>query len=363
MNDVSPPGRTGHWRYFTEDGTDIRLWINEPPDAIQAIIEATGTFYEAAALRLLRELLPADPRIVDIGANFGNHSVYFARICGAARVLPIEPNPEIIPELRANLAANECTADLSCLGVAAGARRGQLHLCLDPADAVIFNRGGTRLVDSMELATGTAVPVVPLDEIVTDEVDLVKIDVEGMAVPVLEGARALLARCAPLIFVEIGVSEMSAFFDWLSASSYRVAGALSDYVGLINLILQPTTLPPRAVAGWVAHPQARIAQALTEAEAAGAHAKRADETLLSTLVRSAALERSHIQMTAQAMTQIASLTETVRRLDAEIGRLRRVEGSTIWQATKFLRRYGEGAPQWLRNALRRGIKSDGRIQH
>ena len=148
--------------------------FNEPPDAIQAVIEATGNFYEVAALRLLRELLPANPRIVDIGANFGNHSVYFARICGAAQVLSIEPNPEIIPELRANLAANECTADLSCLGVAIGARRSQLHLCLDPADAVISNRGGTRLVDNVELATGPAVPVVPLDELVTGEIDLVR---------------------------------------------------------------------------------------------------------------------------------------------------------------------------------------------
>jgi FkbM family methyltransferase len=229
MNDAQLSTRPGHWRHFAEDGTDVQLWINEPPDTIQTIIDATGTFYEVGALRLLRALLPPAPRIVDIGANFGNHSVYFARICGAEWLLPIEPNPEVVPELRTNLAANGCSADLSCLGVAVGARRGQLHLCLDPTDAAILNRGGTRLVDNPSQATGPVVPVMPLDELIVDRVDLLKIDVEGMAVSALG---AVIAQYTPLIFIEVGVSEMSAFFDWLFASSYRVAGCA---VGLCRL--------------------------------------------------------------------------------------------------------------------------------
>jgi FkbM family methyltransferase len=353
MNDAQLSTRPGHWRHFAEDGTDVQLWINEPPDTIQTIIDATGTFYEVGALRLLRALLPPAPRIVDIGANFGNHSVYFARICGAEWLLPIEPNPEVVPELRTNLAANGCSADLSCLGVAVGARRGQLHLCLDPTDAAILNRGGTRLVDNPSQATGPVVPVMPLDELIVDRVDLLKIDVEGMAVSALEGAHAVIAQYTPLIFIEVGVSEMSAFFDWLFASSYRVAGALSDYVGLTNLVLQPTTSQPRPVASGAANADARIAQALTKAEVAIAHAGQADMTLRSTLARSGALERSHVQATTEILARVTSLTHTVDQLSTEIARLRTIESSTVWQATYVIRKFGDRAPKWLRNALRR----------
>lgn len=355
MDDFSQPSRAGHWCHFTEDGIDIQLWINEPPDTIQAAIQQTGTFYEVGALRLLRALLPPSPRIVDIGANFGNHSVYFARIGDAAWLLPIEPNPEVIPELRKNLAANGCSADLSYLGVAVGARPGRLHLCLDPADAVIHNRGGTRLVDSHEQATGPTVPVIPLDDLVSGDIDLVKIDVEGMAVAVLEGASALIERCAPLILVEVNVCEMPAFFDWLCTSSYRVAGASSDYIGLTNVVLQHSQSRSPFTAGDAAGPEARIAQALTNAEAATAHAERADATLRSTLARSGALERCHAQARAQSVVQVRDLTETIHELSTEVARLRAIETNTTWKPSEFIRWVSDGAPKWLRGMLRQHL--------
>ena len=149
-NELTRLDRPGRWVTVSEAGIDCSFWINAEPDVVQSVIEATRSFYEVDALRLLRQLLRPAPRIVDVGANIGNHSVFFARICGAQWVLPIEPNPEVLPELRANLAANRCSAaDLTHLGVAAGAERGVLGIRLDGADRVIRNRGATRLVPDM----------------------------------------------------------------------------------------------------------------------------------------------------------------------------------------------------------------------
>jgi FkbM family methyltransferase len=325
MPDSELTGRAGHWRTITEAGIQCRLWINDPPDVLQVDIDRTGLFYEAPALRLVQSLLPPAPRIVDVGANFGNHSVFFSRICRASWLLPLEPNPKLLPELRANLSANSCPAELAHLGVAIGAERGELYLRLDPADADIRNRGGTRLVQAADDATDVAVPVMPLDELVSDSVDLIKIDVEGMGVDVLRGATRLIARCAPLIFIEVGIEEMPAFFDWLRAAPYRVAGALSDYVGLTNLLLQPTTDHPAATAGPADQAAARIAEALAEAAAAKAHAARADASLAAALERLDGIQKSSAKAIADAK---AAAERELPILRNEITRLRIIEQGT-----------------------------------
>jgi hypothetical protein len=107
------------------------------------------------------------------------------------------------------------------------------------------------------------------------------------------------------------------------------------------------------VASGAANADARIAQALTKAEVAIAHAGQADMTLRSTLARSGALERSHVQATTEILARVTSLTHTVDQLSTEIARLRTIESSTVWQATYVIRKFGDRAPKWLRNALRR----------
>jgi len=49
---------------------------------------------------------------------------------------------------------------------------------------------------------GEDVPVVTLDQLAMTNVKLIKIDVEGMEVDVLAGAKATLARCRPILYVE-----------------------------------------------------------------------------------------------------------------------------------------------------------------
>jgi hypothetical protein len=41
-----------------------------------------------------------------------------------------------------------------------------------------------------------------LDDFAFDEVDFIKVDVEGFELQVLEGARETLARCRPIVIVE-----------------------------------------------------------------------------------------------------------------------------------------------------------------
>src|SRR5262249_13089941 len=74
-------------------------------DAIAREIRAHRAFFE---LDVLEHVLLAGPRggvYLDVGANIGNHAVYFGRYC-ADRVVAIEPHPALLPILRQNLERN-----------------------------------------------------------------------------------------------------------------------------------------------------------------------------------------------------------------------------------------------------------------
>ncbi|HJQ35761.1 MAG TPA: FkbM family methyltransferase [Thermoanaerobaculia bacterium] len=389
MDDITQPNRPGRWVEIVEAGIECRFWIDDEPDSIQAEIANTRTFYEIEPLRLAHELLPSSARVVDVGANIGNHSVFFSRICNAEWVLPIEPNLDVLPQLRGNLAANGCSAaDLSQLGVAAGAARRTGAMRLDGADRAIRNRGGARLVSDVG-EEETLVEVVPLDEIVDGHVDLVKLDVEGMALEVLEGANRMIERSQPIVVVEVGVEEMPGLFEWAWDARYQAIAAFADYPGLTNLVLRPAARVPTGALS-VQDAEAKIARALARVAATSARADRANAT--AELASSAAAEaHAHAEVAERRLaesTELAELLEarsltaeahaevaerrlaesTAQRDDAvsradeaeraaaaerlEVARLRGIEESLTWRATYPLRRLLELIPSAVRLRLR-----------
>lgn len=233
------PGRKGEWFRFEHEAMSFVFWVDNRPDSIQDYIVRTGGFYELEALQLMRDILPPKARIIDVGANIGNHAIYFDRICGAGRVFVIEPNPDVIDDLKANAAANGCEAiDFSQTGFAVGSEAGVGSLFLSASDDAIRNRGGlsiSRQAGSME----QVVPIRRLDDLDLGEIDFIKIDVEGNALAVLEGARSLIARCRPEIFVEIDIPDVPAFAAWLGENGYTIAAAVQYHFGILNFLLVP----------------------------------------------------------------------------------------------------------------------------
>lgn len=226
----------GRWLEFDHGRRLVRFWIPALPDTIEAEIVRTGDFYESDQLDFIAALLPRHASIVDVGANIGNHTIHFAAIAQAAKVIAIEPNPDVIPSLRRNVAANDCLqVDLSALGYGASDGSGRGTLVLAEADASIRNRGGMTL----QAGADGAVPLRPLDRMVRGPVDLIKIDVEGMAVAVLRGAAQLVAAWRPLVMVEIMDAELEAFGQWQAAAGYGIRNKFPMYAGIDNYLCEP----------------------------------------------------------------------------------------------------------------------------
>ncbi len=181
--------RTGLCRYFLikRSGFVLRFF----PSSLSAAywIDPEDRHEDEAVIS--RYLGPGDT-YVDVGANIGALALCASTIVGRkGQVVAIEPHPKTYGFLAENIALNQRN-NVQCLSAAVGKERGTLHI----AD---FARQDDQ---NCVTASGISVPVLPLDEILRgiSRIDLLKIDVEGYELAVLEGAREVLARTDAVLF-------------------------------------------------------------------------------------------------------------------------------------------------------------------
>lgn len=142
-------------------------------------------FYEPHMLEYICSLDLAG-RYVDVGANIGNHTVYFDLLCPSTSVEAFEPDRDSFDILEEN-------ARLNPLG----------HTSLHPVG--LSDRAGACTAQigrkTVDFETRT------LDSYGFEGVALIKVDIEGMEPAFLRGALGTLARCRPLLFIEANSDE------------------------------------------------------------------------------------------------------------------------------------------------------------
>jgi FkbM family methyltransferase len=152
---------------------------------------------------------------VDVGASIGFITVRAARRAG--HVIAIEPHPVRFAFLERNVELNGLT-NVTCLNYAAGAEQSTIALYdVDPT------LGPHPLDVSTQPGPGRRhdVPLRRLDDLVGEEAELVKIDVEGDELEVVLGAARLL-RSKPLLVVEsLDENHRSALQEHLPGYSFR----------------------------------------------------------------------------------------------------------------------------------------------
>ena len=133
-------------------------------------------------------------RALDIGANIGNHALYYARKFG--KVDAFEPHPRIANLLRFN---TEPTPNITVheVGVGESAGTGMMDETLGNIGASSIGKGSI------------PIEIRSIDSFDYDDVEFMKIDVEGFEQQVLRGARETIERCSPIIIVEQHRHEFS----------------------------------------------------------------------------------------------------------------------------------------------------------
>lgn len=188
-------------------------------------IRETGTFYELDLLEEISEILPGGHQTaIDVGANLGNHTLYLAGHLGLD-VIAIEPERFNVDLLRENISANGLSDKVDVLPYAAMASRGSVQL----RQNIQGNRGTFTAHVSSE-----GIEAIVLDEIQRDRgIGLIKIDVEGAELEVLEGARRLIKDHNPIIVIEAHTSDdrrsISQFFASMQYEPAAIAGISDNY--------------------------------------------------------------------------------------------------------------------------------------
>ena len=135
-----------------------------------------------------RVLRPGD-LVVDVGANLGYFSLMAAAM--GCRVIAFEPMERNVARFLASIARNRAAITLYQNAVAHQAGR---VVALRPTHAATNYGNGQIITAGAEDATTTTVR---LDDVgITGTIDLLKIDVEGFELSVLDGARRLLCAGA-----------------------------------------------------------------------------------------------------------------------------------------------------------------------
>jgi FkbM family methyltransferase len=152
-------------------------------------------------------LLPADldlrrATVVDIGANEGAFTAGVLAVAPEASIVAVEPGPGPRERLRARFAGRS-NVEVVAAAVARESGRATFHLTAhDHGSSLRQPRGESRerLGAGWDVLDRIEVPTLSLADLLTDrEVDVVKIDVQGSELDVLQGGREALARAQAVL--------------------------------------------------------------------------------------------------------------------------------------------------------------------
>jgi FkbM family methyltransferase len=176
---IRPLGMLGGGSIVDADILGSRMRIDLSDNVCEKRALFTPQFFDPAELRALAEAATEDFAFVDLGANVGLYSLAVARAVGpSARILAVEPQPDIYRRLSFNLRANGLTR-VRAVRCAVSDHGDDTTMFVDRG-----NKGASSIVGSgADHGSTVVVPCRTLDSLLDDagihRPDAIKLDIEG----------------------------------------------------------------------------------------------------------------------------------------------------------------------------------------
>lgn len=206
-----------------------------------------GGIYEHYIFDYIKNNIDVEGKtIIDIGANFGFHSMEFADLVGGnGKVFSFEPQRLVYYQLCANTIINGYD-NITNYNIALSDENTVLKMeNLDYHSENTINIGNAHLNAYTHLAYNE-VEVKPLDSFKFENVAVIKIDVQGFEPKVLDGATQTILEHKPVIFIEVELPQLQIYgwskedvFERLEKLNYKFnkvieADHLVDYIAIAN---------------------------------------------------------------------------------------------------------------------------------
>ena len=186
---------------------------------------------------------------IDCGANIGVHAIEWATaMTGWGSVIAVEAQERLYYALAGNIAINNCFNAIA-MHAAVSSQTGVMNIPTpDYLTASSFGglelRQGERnefIGQEIDYSEGglVAVQKIAIDALNLTRVDLIKLDISGMELEALEGARQVLETHRPILLVEPNKAGREAVRAWLVAHGYKVVDA---GLGLLAIHLADPTV-------------------------------------------------------------------------------------------------------------------------
>lgn len=162
-------------------------------------------YYSLDELIVLRKILKKDMTFIDVGANNGYFTLFAAKRVPAGKVISFEPVESVYENLLFNIKLNNFKNITTYnLGLSDGTKD---ELDIFTSDDDFYDALSTLYPSSERNKKIGTIKLSKLDKIAEDSalenIDVIKIDVEGAELGVLTGAQKVLANFKPVILIEI----------------------------------------------------------------------------------------------------------------------------------------------------------------
>lgn len=227
-----------------------RVW---PGDVIGKSLYVSGLF-ERQEVQFIKHVLQPGMIFFDIGANMGFYSLIAAKRLGeSGKIHSFEPNPRMFEELKYNIDLNGFSnVKLNCLALADRTRVARLSRYERGKEVYCSlsdrNFPGADIIGYDDVRVETLYNYVKKMGI--NRIDLIKMDVEGAELMVLQGALSLLESGVPrMIIFELAQINVAGFgyhceevLDLLRSFGYTIY-KLDNDGNLIKINLNPIEYP------------------------------------------------------------------------------------------------------------------------
>lgn len=188
-----------------------------PNDFISRIIVNEQRYWDIWGLTCTNPYIPDNANIIDVGANIGNHTIYWALERNANKIYCFEPLPEAFKILSKNIELNFLNDRVQLYNV------GLSNECCNGSvlDFSVGNVGST----TFRKDSNGKISFKTLDSFdFPEKIHLLKIDVEGAEMDVLCGAKNTILKHKPVISIESfnHKDELNNFMESLSYEMVRV---------------------------------------------------------------------------------------------------------------------------------------------
>jgi FkbM family methyltransferase len=203
-------------------------------------------------LRLLPYLPGAEKTAVDVGAARGVYAAWLLR--SFARVVAFEPRPEPAKTLAMMAGVLRLPIQVECVALSNEDGTTILRMLSRDLGRSTIERANDLADPDGSPHTEISVETRRLDGYGIPDVGVIKIDVEGHELAVLEGAADTIERCRPSLLVECEERHLRGatgrLFSWVCAKGYEGLFLLGDKLVSVDRFSAGLHQDPENISGW-----------------------------------------------------------------------------------------------------------------